>query len=116
MIGKKEDFIYFTTNREIIFKISLQVCFRAAGLKSTRRGVSQTTGRQRLPAKLLICSLNDILDMVIILFPVQLIECTDWEERESLGRGVKGGDGHGEELMPCDEQRPHSQSHPQPLP
>lgn len=55
-------------------------------------GVRQQVGPgrrwQQLPAKPLICSLNDILYMVIILFPVQLIECTDWEERKE---GVCGG-------------------------
>lgn len=64
-------------------------------------GVRQQVGPdrrwQQLPAKPLICSLNDILYMVIILFPVQLIECTDWEERKE---GVCGGVGLGEELMP----------------
>lgn len=64
-------------------------------MDSVGRGVRQQVGSgrswQQFPAKLLICSLNDILYMVIILFPVQLIECTDWEERVRVGVGMAMG-------------------------
>lgn len=80
--------------------ISLSVIFAQQVSVSPSDGKPGRTLASAIPAnrsfkRLLICSLNDSPYNAIILFPVQLIEYTDW----GCGRGG-GGLAMGEELMP----------------